>query len=40
MKFGQLIETFFLKNHAKNGEERLLPDPLFFKVRQKTKFNS
>ena len=31
MKFGQLIEynmgTFFLKNHAQNMVEKLVPDP-------------
>ena len=26
-KFGQLIETFFLKNHAQNVVLQLFPDP-------------
>ena len=27
MKFGQLIERFFLKNHTQNVMEKLAPDP-------------
>ena len=27
MKLGQLIETFFLKNHAQNVVEKLFTDP-------------
>ena len=34
MKFGQLIEwNFFLKNHAQNVVEKLVPDPFLKKLK-------
>ena len=28
IKFGQLIETFFMKNYTQNEVEKLFPDPV------------
>ena len=34
MKFGQLIEwNFFLKNHAQNVVQKLVPDPFLKKLK-------
>ena len=40
MKFGQLIETLFLKNHTQNEMEKLFPDLFFKKIKIEHIFGS